>query len=168
MTDLGEDGDHVLKILVGLCCQGMAKVGARQPLTSRADTCADRMVDCLTIETGAAETIEGNRTMSLNTIIVQGTLKPDGTLELDEKPTLAPGRVHVVLQPISTGSTSNGGLAQTIEEIRLEQQARGYRGRTPEEMVHDDDERRADEESYEQRMQEIWSQTQAGTSAEGP
>ena len=36
--------------------------------------------------------------MSLNSIVVQGTLKPDGTLELDEKPTLAPGRVHVMLQ----------------------------------------------------------------------
>jgi hypothetical protein len=105
--------------------------------------------------------------MSLNTIIVQGTLKPDGTLELDEKPTLAPGRVHVVLQPISTGSTSNGGLAETIEEIRQEQQARGYTGRTPEEMTADDDDRRADEDACEQRMQEIWSQTQTGTSTGG-
>ena len=28
--------------------------------------------------------------MSLSTIVVQGTLRPDGTLELDEKPTIAP------------------------------------------------------------------------------
>ncbi len=30
--------------------------------------------------------------------MVAGTLKPDGTLELDQKPTLPPGRVMVVLR----------------------------------------------------------------------
>ena len=49
--------------------------------------------------------------MSLNTIVVQGTLKPDGTLELDEKPSLAPGRVQVMLQPASIGLAVRGGLA---------------------------------------------------------
>ena len=36
--------------------------------------------------------------MSLQEIVVEGTLKPDGTLELDRKPNLAPGRVTVVLR----------------------------------------------------------------------
>lgn len=36
--------------------------------------------------------------MSLTEITVQGTLNPDGTLELDEKPNLSPGRVTVVLR----------------------------------------------------------------------
>jgi hypothetical protein len=36
--------------------------------------------------------------MSQTEIVVQGTLKPDGTLELDQKPNLAPGRVTVVLR----------------------------------------------------------------------
>lgn len=36
--------------------------------------------------------------MSLTEITVQGTLKPDGTLELDQKPNLVPGRVTVVLR----------------------------------------------------------------------
>ena len=35
--------------------------------------------------------------MSLIEAVVEGTLKPDGTLELDEKPKLPPGRVKVVL-----------------------------------------------------------------------
>jgi hypothetical protein len=30
--------------------------------------------------------------------VVEGTLKPDGTLELDQKPNLPPGRVKVVLR----------------------------------------------------------------------
>ena len=37
--------------------------------------------------------------MSLNTIVVEGTLKADGTLELDEKPNLPPGRVSVTVVP---------------------------------------------------------------------
>jgi hypothetical protein len=106
--------------------------------------------------------------MSLNTVVVQGTLKPDGTLELDTKPALAPSRVHVTLQPVLSGSPPTRGLAHTIEEIRRYQQARGYQGRTPEEMDQDEAERRADEDAYEQRMQEIWSQTQSGESSGGP
>jgi hypothetical protein len=105
--------------------------------------------------------------MSLSTIVIQGTLKPDGTLELDEKPTIAPGRVHVTLQPVSAGSPPKGGLAETIEEIRQFQQASGYKGRTPEETACEEDDRRADEDAYERRTQEIWSQTQTGASNGG-
>ena len=100
--------------------------------------------------------------MSLNTIVIQGTLKPDGTLELDEKPSLAPGRVQVMLQRASIGVAASGGLAETIEDIRRHQQARGYAGRTPEEIRCDEDQHRVEEDAYEQRMQEIWSQTKAG------
>lgn len=37
--------------------------------------------------------------MSRTEIVVEGTLKADGTLELDRKPDLSPGRVTVVLRP---------------------------------------------------------------------
>ena len=36
--------------------------------------------------------------MSLTEVVVQGTLNPDGTLHLDEKPSLVPGRVTVMLR----------------------------------------------------------------------
>jgi hypothetical protein len=107
------------------------------------------------------------RDMSLSTIVVQGTLKPDGTLELDEKPTLAPGRVYVTLHSVSSGSPPKGGLADTIDGIRQFQQSRGYQGRTPEETTRDEDLRRSDEDEYEQRMQELWSQTQSGAATGG-
>jgi hypothetical protein len=129
--------------------------------------------------------------MSLEAIIVQGTLKPDGTLELDTKPALPPGRVHVTLWPVPAGSTRKrlrkveprpidltlqpgpagsapkGGLADTIEEIRRYQQAHGYKGRTTEEMARDEAERRADDDAYDQRMEELWSQTQSGATSGG-
>ena len=36
--------------------------------------------------------------MSPTETVIEGTLKPDGTLELDQKPNLPPGRVLVVLR----------------------------------------------------------------------
>jgi hypothetical protein len=36
--------------------------------------------------------------MSVTEVVVEGTLKPDGTLELDHKPNLPPGRVQVMLR----------------------------------------------------------------------
>jgi len=39
--------------------------------------------------------------MSLTETVVEGTLKPDGTLELDHKPNLPPGRVTVRMQPLA-------------------------------------------------------------------
>src|SRR4029078_7304408 len=36
--------------------------------------------------------------MTYTEVVGEGTLKPDGTLELDQKPNLAPGRVQVVLR----------------------------------------------------------------------
>ena len=106
--------------------------------------------------------------MSFDTVVIQGTLKADGTLELDEIPTMTPGRVQVKLKPVLADSHTQRGLADTIEEIRRYQQALGYQGRTPKEMAHDEDERRADEHAYEHRMKEIWSQTQSGASTGGP
>lgn len=38
--------------------------------------------------------------MSQTEIVVQGTLNADGTIQLDEKPNLPPGRVQVVVQAL--------------------------------------------------------------------
>ena len=39
--------------------------------------------------------------MSVTETVIEGTLKPDGTLELDQKPNLSPGRVQVRVQPLA-------------------------------------------------------------------
>ena len=36
-------------------------------------------------------------------VILEGTLRADGTVELDSKPGLSPGRVQVALQPLPAG-----------------------------------------------------------------
>jgi hypothetical protein len=40
------------------------------------------------------------RSMSATHVVVEGTLKPDGTLELDSKLNLPPGRVQLIVQPL--------------------------------------------------------------------
>src|SRR5438045_1867307 len=92
-------------------------------------------------------------------VILHGTLKPDGTLELEGKPNLSPGPVLVRIQPTTAGNPARRGLAEVIEEIRQSQRGRGFQGLTPEEMQAEEAPRQADDEDYEQRMQTLWSQT---------
>src|SRR5438552_1818242 len=100
--------------------------------------------------------------MSLSESIVEGTLKPDGSLELDQPPSVAPGRVQVTVKPLVSPTARRRGLVDVIDEIRRDQLARGYQGRTAEEMAVDEAERKAEEEDYDRRMQELWQQTQSG------
>ncbi len=97
--------------------------------------------------------------MSLREVVLEGTLKPDGTLELDQKPSLLPGRVKVILQPAAAGSPRQRGLADVIDEIRQGQQARGFPGRGAEEIAAG---LREGEGEYERRMQALRSQTGSG------
>ena len=102
--------------------------------------------------------------MSLGELVIEGTLKPDGTLDLDQKPSLSPGRVKVVLQPAQAGTPPKRGLADVIDEIRQGQQARGFQGRSAQEIEAG---LREGEDAYEQRMQALQSQTKSGPPAGG-
>jgi hypothetical protein len=99
--------------------------------------------------------------MSHNTAVVQGTLKDDGTLELDERPALTPGRVQVTILPMPNPGVARprGTILDVLDEIHAAQDARGYSGRSIEETEADEAERRAEEEEYEERWRTIWRQT---------
>ena len=66
--------------------------------------------------------------MSLTEVVVEGTLKPDGTLELDQTPNLPPGRVQVSVKPLPSALTPRPGLAGVIRQIQQDQQAQGFVG----------------------------------------
>jgi hypothetical protein len=87
--------------------------------------------------------------------IVQGTLNADGTLELDEVPKLPPGRVQVTVAPLAA-APARRGLVEVMDEIRRRQRARGYRGRTLEEMQAEEAARRQEDEDYDRRYEELW------------
>lgn len=102
--------------------------------------------------------------MSLSENVIEGTLKPDGTLELDQKPSLSPGRVTVILQPSHAKTPGQRGLADVIDEIHKGQQARGFQGRSAKEI---EEGLREGEDEYESRMRALQSQTKPGSATGG-
>jgi hypothetical protein len=64
--------------------------------------------------------------MSLDESVVEGTLKQDGTLELDQKPSLAPGRVTVIVrQHAEPAPPPKEDLWQFMQRTRRELEASG-------------------------------------------
>ena len=101
--------------------------------------------------------------MTTTTITVEATLQPDGvTLQLEQKLALPPGRVTVTVQPTvaKTGPT----MLEVLDRIHRDQQQRGRRPMTEEEMAAEIAQMRDNDDEYEERWQQIWSQT--GTKSE--
>jgi hypothetical protein len=72
--------------------------------------------------------------MSQREIVIEGTLKPDGTLELDHKPSLPPGRVTVLLRHRAPPPPSQDSWLYHLQRIRADREASGYPFMTEEEM----------------------------------
>jgi hypothetical protein len=68
-------------------------------------------------------------------VVVQGTLKPDGTLELDQSVNLPPGEVRVIVQAMTTASTEN--VLTVLGRIWAERAAKGTTGRNAEQIDAD-------------------------------
>lgn len=88
--------------------------------------------------------------MTTTAVEVQGTLYADGTLVLDEKPALAPGRVRLTVRALADYTQTP--LWQFFERLRAEQQQRGFVPRDKEEI---DAEIAAMRQEDEERMLEI-------------
>src|SRR5437868_737722 len=98
--------------------------------------------------------------MPLEELIVQGTLKPDGTLELDHRPNLAPGRVSVVLRPMPP-LPANDPFFEMLKGIW---EARARAGLTPRSMAEVETERqRLRDESAEEVAQAMRLQQECRT-----
>src|SRR5216684_9417544 len=98
--------------------------------------------------------------MTPTTITVEATLQPDGvTLHLEKKLALPPGRVTVTVQP--TGPGSGPTMLEVLDRIHRDQQQRGRRPMTEEEMTAEIADRRAEDDEDEERWRQIWSQTGA-------
>ena len=64
--------------------------------------------------------------MTPSQVVVQGTLKPDGTLELDEKPNLPAGRVELIVRAVPPPNPPAEDWWQFLQRIRSEREAAGY------------------------------------------
>jgi hypothetical protein len=71
--------------------------------------------------------------MSANTVVVQGFVKPDGTLELEGKVPLPAGRVSVTLEPIPYSQETDPFFVM-LRGIRAAREQAGLRPRTREEI----------------------------------
>jgi hypothetical protein len=96
--------------------------------------------------------------MTATAITIEAILQPDGvTLQLEQKLALPPGRVTVTVQP--TASKAGPTMLEVLDRIHRDQQQRGRRPMTEEEMAAEIAQRGTDDNEYEKRWREIWSQT---------
>jgi hypothetical protein len=75
--------------------------------------------------------------MSPGPVVVQGRIRPDGTLELNQPVGLPPGEVQVTVEPVAAGTKPKEDLLTVMKRIRDAQRARGYKPRTREEIDAD-------------------------------
>src|SRR5271165_178758 len=92
-------------------------------------------------------------TMISHAVEVQGTLNPDGTLLLDTKPGLPPGRVRVMLQPVPDYTQTE--IWQFFERLWAEQAVQGHVPRSPEEIDADIAAARQEDEEYMLEIERI-------------
>ncbi len=90
--------------------------------------------------------------MTPSQVVVEGTLKPDGTLELDGKPGMPPGRVRIILESLSASPQPGGDWWEVLERIWKEQAASGHEARAREEIDAEMSGLRAE---WEERLQEL-------------
>lgn len=84
-------------------------------------------------------------------VVIQGVVKPDGTLELEEKVALPAGRVQVMVTPLPE-LPKDDPFWQMMQGIWDGQKARGHVPRSAEEV---ESERRTLREEWEERMRAI-------------
>jgi hypothetical protein len=98
--------------------------------------------------------------MTTSTITVEATLQADGvSLQLDKKVALPPGRVTVTVQPLEASSGMT--MLEALDRIHRDQQKRGQKPMTEEEMAAEIAQMRCEDDEDEQRWREIWSQAGA-------
>lgn len=101
--------------------------------------------------------------MSQTEITVEGTLKPDGTLELDQKPNLPAGRVTVLLRQESAPAPPKEDWWQFMQRTRRELEAAGSHFMNEEEVQDYIEwlrERDQIDEMLQQADEERWSKEQ--------
>jgi hypothetical protein len=72
--------------------------------------------------------------MALTILETLGTVRPDGTLELDQKVTVPPGRVKVRVESVEPPAQPNESLVEFVQRSRRELEAAGHTFRTKQEI----------------------------------
>jgi hypothetical protein len=97
--------------------------------------------------------------MSNQPLILHGQIRPDGTVQVEEKVNLPPGPVSVTVQAM-TAATRKPTL-QVLEEIWANRTAQGLVGRSAEEIDADINAMRNEDEGRMQGIESIQQQPSA-------
>src|SRR4051812_19544587 len=98
----------------------------------------------------------GRTTMSASNDVL-GTVGPDGTLQLDQKLTLPPGRVKVRVESVEVSAPPAESLTDFVDHLRGEMATAGSRFMNDEEVTAWIEELRADDD----RIEEAYRQAEA-------
>ena len=90
--------------------------------------------------------------MASDAVEIQGTLREDGTLVLDRKPDLPPGRVKVTVEVPDLTQTD---VWQVLERIWAGQRARGHAPRSREAIDADLEQARQEDEERMKALEQI-------------
>jgi len=93
--------------------------------------------------------------MSTAQVIVQGVLKSDGTLDLDQKPSLPPGRVEVTVTSLDSNAKTNQEKMAVLQEIWDEQNRLGMVPRSAHEIDAEIREMRDEWEERQLRLDQL-------------
>jgi hypothetical protein len=85
-----------------------------------------------------------------------GTVRPDGTLELDQKVTVPPGRIKVRLESVEVPVPPTETLVEFVDRTRCELAAAGHKFMNDEEVTAWIEELRADDD----RIKEAYRQAE--------
>jgi hypothetical protein len=99
--------------------------------------------------------------MTPGQIELHGTLRADGTLILDEKPNLPPGRVRVVVQPLA-GTPAKPDPWAVLQGIWAERRALGLQPRSAEEIDAEINSLRDEWEERQQALERIQEDARRG------
>jgi hypothetical protein len=102
--------------------------------------------------------------MATEQVVVRGTLKPDGSLELDSPPNLPAGPVEVILRSLSSPAQSSEDWWQYLQRARAESEAGGGPYRTEEEIEEERQDFRRGDDRIEEIYRPIKGQDRNGTS----
>ena len=96
--------------------------------------------------------------------VVRGTLKPDGSLELDSPPNLPAGPVEVVLRSLALPTQSSEDWWQYLQRVRAELEAAGGPFRMEEAIDQERQDFRGGGDRIEEIYRHIRGEGQNGTS----
>ena len=104
--------------------------------------------------------------MAMPNLEVLGTVRADGTLELDEKLNVSPGRVKVRVEAVPEAIVKpTEGLVEFVDRVRREMEAAGHKFRTKEEIDAEIEELRNE---WEERLDELDRAREVASGEEGP